>query len=204
MYDYIKGILTDISPSKATLETHGVGYSLFIPVSAFAELIRFQGKEITLFSSFVVREDSHRLFGFLNKEQKEAFETLSEVSGIGPKTALAIIGHLSLKELERAVQEQDLFTLSKVPGIGKKTAERLILDMKDKLKHLHTAFNEKDILSKDQLSLMGDALSALLHLGYSQSLAQPVIKKAIQKISLPHTLSELITISLKLLRTKDS
>ena len=201
MYDYIKGILQDLSPSKATLETHGIGYSLFIPLNVFSDLCSSKGKEITLFTSFVVREDSQRLFGFLDKHGRDTFETLSEISGIGPKTAMAIIGHLSLKELDKAVHEQDILTLSKVPGIGKKTAERLILDMKDKLKHLKTFIDEKEFLSKDQISLMNDALSALINLGYSQSLAHPAIKKALKGSPSTPKLSELITISLKLIRS---
>jgi holliday junction DNA helicase RuvA len=203
MYDYMTGTLTDLSPSKATLEVHGIGYSFFIPLNVFSDLCGSRGKEITLFTSFVVREDSQRLFGFLDKHGRDTFEKLSEISGIGPKTAMAIIGHLSLKELEKAIHDHDILTLSKVPGIGKKTAERLILDMKDKLKHLKTFIDEKELLSKDQMSLMGDALSALMNLGYSQSVAHPAIKKALKDLPATLKLSELITISLKFIRAKE-
>lgn len=199
----MKGTLTDLSPSKATLEVHGIGYSLFIPLNVFSELCSCKGKETTFFTSFVVREDSHRLFGFLDKHGRDTFEKLSEISGIGPKTAMAIIGHLSLKELEKAVLEQDILTLSKVPGIGKKTAERLIIEMKDKLKNLKTFTDEKELLSKEQLSLINDAVSALLNLGYHQSTAHPAVKKAFKESKAMPKLAELITVSLKFIRSKE-
>lgn len=203
MYDYIKGTLINISPSKATLEVHGIGYFLFIPLNVFSDLCSCKGKEITLFTSFVVREDSQRLFGFLDQHGRDTFEKLSEISGIGPKTAMAIIGHLSLKELEKAVLEQDILTLSKVPGIGKKTAERLIIDMKDKLKLLKTFVDDKDLLPKEHISLINDAVSALLNLGYHQSTAHPAVKKALKESKATPKLAELITISLKFIRSKE-
>jgi len=199
IYEYIKGILTELTPSKATVETHGIGYSIFIPVSGFAKLLSLKGHTVCLFLSFVVREDTQRLFGFLEKQEKEVFEKLSDVSGIGPKTALAIIGHLSLEELEHALHEQDTLTLSKVPGIGKKTAERLIIDMKDKLKNLKPLTHQDTLLSKEQLGLMADALAALTHLGYQQTLAQTAIKKILRSSKGHLQLSELITLSLKAL-----
>jgi holliday junction DNA helicase RuvA len=202
MYDYIKGTLTDLSPSQAILESNGIGYSLFIPVNNFPELCGCKGKEICLFVAFVIREDSHRLFGFIHKNEREVFEKLSEVSGIGPKTALSIIGHLSLKELELALYEQDVLTLSKVPGIGKKTAERLIVDMKDKIKYFKPSSPTEEGLSKEALALMNDAVSALTNLGYHPSAAQPAVKKALKESQKALPLSELITLSLKAMRTK--
>lgn len=203
MYDYIKGTLIDLSPSKATIENHDIGYSLFIPLNVFSDLCTAKGHTITFFVSFVIREDSQRLFGFLDKNSRDTFDKLSEISGIGPKTALSIIGHLSLKELDRAIHEQDILTLSKVPGIGKKTSERLLVEMKDKLKHLKTLVDEKDLLSKEQLSLMTDALSALLNLGYHHSIAHPAVKRALKESKLSLKLAELITISLKFIRLKE-
>lgn len=203
MYDYIKGTLSYLSPSKVTIENHGIGYEFCVPLSNFTELCGQLGKEICLFVAFVVREDSHRLFGFIDKNEREVFKQLSEVSGIGPKTALSIIGHLSLKELGHALHEQDVLTLSKVPGIGKKTAERLILDMKDKLKPFESGADAvKDTLSKEQITLMSDALSALLNLGYNQSIAQPTIRKILKETKAPLQLSELITMSLKSMHSR--
>jgi len=203
MYDYIKGTLVELSPTKATLETQGVGYVLWIPLSCFGKLCSMQRKEVCLFTSFVVREDSHRLFGFADKLERDAFNTLSDVSGIGPKTALSIIGHLSLKELELAIHEQDAVTLCKVPGIGKKTAERLLLDLKDKLKHLHSSSAIDQAVSPEHAHLVQDALSALMNLGYNQAVARPAIKKTLEQSKKTLELSQLITLALKTIHAKE-
>jgi Holliday junction DNA helicase RuvA len=197
MYDYFKGTLSHISPAKATVEVSGIGYQFFIPVSSYSHLSHLLGQAVVLYASFVVREDSHRLFGFVNPKERELFETLSDVSGIGPKTALAIIGHLSPKELDSAIYEQDVATLSKVPGIGKKTAERLIVEMKDKLKNLKPLL--EDSSTPQDSSIVSDAVSALVHLGYQQPLAQKAVKQAFKEASASLELAELITVSLKTL-----
>ena len=203
MYDYIKGTLTEITPNKVTVETYGVGYLLFIPLNIYSSICSSKGKEITLYTSFVVREDSHRLFGFLHKQEREVFEKLSEISGIGPKTALGIIGHLSLEELDLAIYEQDVITLSKVPGIGKKTAERLIIEMKDKLSSLKISSEEKDSLSSESSLLLKDASSALMNLGYAQAKAHEIVKKALKTAPPSIKLAELLSLSLKLIHTKE-
>lgn len=198
MYDYFKGTLTDLSPTKAVVETSGVGYSLLIPVNVYSLLCGLLGTSITLFVSFVIREDSHRLFGFSQKKERELFEKLSDVSGIGPKTALAIIGHLTLEELDLAIFEQDVTTLSRVPGIGKKTAERLIVELKDKLKNLKPLLEKEGEDMSKQSPLMKDALAALIHLGYHQNMAQKAIKKALEESPEALKLGALITAALRL------
>jgi len=198
IYDYFKGILTDLSLTKATLELQGIGYQFFIPVSSYSALKGLLGKNAILYCSFVIREDSQRLFGFVDKKERELFEKLSDISGIGPKTALAIIGHLSPKELDLAIFEQDVMTLSKVPGIGKKTAERLIVEMKDKLKNLKLGSDDEPLNIKDS-SLVSDAVSALVNLGYQQQLSQKAVRQAFSESSGSLPLGELITLSLKTL-----
>lgn len=198
IYDYFKGVLSDLSLTKATIEIQGIGYQFFIPLSSYSVLNGNLGKNVILYCSFVVREDSQRLFGFVDKKERELFEKLSDISGIGPKTALAIIGHLSPKELDLAIFEQDVSTLSKVPGIGKKTAERLIVEMKDKLKNLKPLFEEQT-LSLQESSIVCDAVSALVNLGYQQQLSQKAVKQAFKESSGSLQLGELITLSLKTL-----
>lgn len=197
MYDYLKGTLKELTITKATLEVSGVGYAILIPLNTHAQLTRKMGEVILLYTTFVVREDSHRLFGFLEKVEKQLFETLSDVSGIGPKTALSIIGHLTKNELDLAIYHQDISTLSRVPGIGKKTAERLIVELKDKMKHLKPLLDEGSSSKSGAQHLMEDALLALIHLGYHETLAQKAIKKVLEETSATLTLSELITHSLK-------
>lgn len=199
MYDYFKGILSQLSLAKATLEVGGIGYQFFIPVSSYSDLSSKLGQTVVLYTCFVVREDSHRLFGFAKVKERELFETVSDISGIGPKTALAIIGHLTPEELDSAIYEQDVATLSKVPGIGKKTAERLIVEMKDKLKNLKPLLEDSSNLQDS--SIVSDAVSALVHLGYQQPLAQKAVRQAFKESSSSLKLGDLITVSLKTLHT---
>ncbi|MBM3191533.1 MAG: Holliday junction branch migration protein RuvA [Chlamydiae bacterium] len=203
MYEYIQGTLVELSPSKVVIEACGIGYSLLIPAHSYVELLGSIGQSIKCFLSHVLREDSERFFGFLKKNERDAFEKLSEISGIGPKTALSIVGHLSLKELALAIQAQDALTLAKIPGIGKKTAERLLVEIKDKLKSLIAEASSLEPLPKEHLALLQDAVSALTNLGYPQSSAHLAAKYILQQSPPTLKLAELITLSLKKLRAKD-
>lgn len=196
MYDYFRGKLQSLCLSKATLEIGGIGYEFFIPISSASYLQQHLGEEITFYVSFIVREDSHRLFGFLHKNEREMFYKLSDISGIGPKTALSILGFLTLKELEIAIFSKDSKTLSRVPGIGKKTAERLILEMQDKL-------SEKKSLeaSKDLPQGYKDAISALVNLGYKETAATQAVKIASSELEDEKNLSQLISLALKAARS---
>ena len=173
MYEYIQGKLIDSSPLKATLDVAGVGYSIFIPLSTYSKLPH-QGSQVLLYTSFVVREDAHRLFGFLKKSERDLFEKFTEISGIGPKTALALIGHLDVSDLQLAVEQSNIALISKVPGIGKKTAERLIIEMRGKVKNLTDAPMVKGG------TLASDAIAALVNLGYNPLLAQKSVNKALE------------------------
>lgn len=198
MYDYIRGMLISSSPTCAVIETSGIGYKIFIPTSTFGKLAQI-GQNVQLYVSFVIREQSQTLYGFFSAEERELFEILLAVSGIGPKTAIALIGHLPSTLLSAAIQGQDITTLSKVPGVGKKTAERLIVELKDKLKiGVHpaaelvtaTPFSEKS-------QTITDALNALTHLGYNQAIAKQAIQKTLKEHSTDIDLATLITSTLK-------
>lgn len=180
----MKGKITHLTPLHASLEVGGVGYRIEIPVNAFSALSHEQG-EVQLFLSDIVREDSHRLFGFLTREERNRFEKLCDVSGIGPKTALLLIGHLPFDDMQLAVSQNDAKTISRVPGIGKKTAERLIIEMRDKM------------AAPEQLpSVQSDALSALINLGYNEKEAS----RALQKVSdTSSDLGALITAALRVI-----
>jgi len=132
-YDRIyKGKLAHSSPASIIIDAGGIGYKIFIPANIFNALPQI-GSEVMLQTSFVIRELSQTLYGFLSAHERDVFEALMGVTGIGPKTALAVIGHLSVHDLQRSIAGHDIATISKVPGIGKKTAERLIIEMRDKL-----------------------------------------------------------------------
>ncbi|HIU73713.1 MAG TPA: Holliday junction branch migration protein RuvA, partial [Candidatus Aphodousia faecipullorum] len=132
MIGRIQGRLIESNPPHILVDVHGVGYEIDVPMSTFYSLPNL-GSEVTLLTHMIVREDAQLLYGFLTAEERETFRILLKVSGIGARTALAVLSGLSVPDLVNAVALQDAAILTRVPGIGKKTAERLILELKDKL-----------------------------------------------------------------------
>jgi holliday junction DNA helicase RuvA len=198
MYEYIKGTLIEAMPSKAIVEAQGVGFSLLIPFNNFSKLPAL-GSSLTLFTSFVVREDSQKLFGFLTRCQRDLFESLIEVSGIGPKTALCLVGHMEINDLQAAISQSNTQLICKIPGIGKKTAERLVVEMRDKIKKGMGKFSGLHSLegSGEEQGVVADAISALINLGYNGALAQKAIKSALAKTKGEPELAALITAALR-------
>ncbi|MFT4551638.1 MAG: Holliday junction DNA helicase RuvA [Chlamydiales bacterium] len=189
MYAFIKGTLVGSTPAVAILETHGVGYNLLVPPTYLSKLPPL-GDEVTLYTSTVVRENFFKLYGFLSIQERELFETLIEVSGVGPKTALGVIGILSPSALCEAVRSGNILTITKVPGIGKKTAERLIMEVRDKLPSLIQLDDSDPVGMTGNKQTILDAINALVNLGYNQAAAQQAIKKTLigmdeDKVQLP-------------------
>ncbi len=195
MMDYIKGVLTYSSPAKTVIETGGIGYKLQIPLGNYSKLPK-TGEPICLFISTVIREDSHKNYGFLTTDERDLFETLIEVSGIGPKTALALLGHLEATDLQIAISRSDISSICKVPGIGKKTAERLIVEMRDRMQK-NPITSDFSSPSKPGKGIASDALSALIHLGYQPLQAQKAVNSVIKEKDEEPELSALITAALK-------
>lgn len=199
MLEFIKGKLVDCSPSKAIIDVNNVGYRIIIPTSLFGKLPPL-GSELLLYTSFIMREPSHYLYGFASIQERDLFEVLIGISGIGPKSAVALISCLSHKNLVNAIITNDIKTISKTPGIGKKTAERLILEIKDKLPEM---FPTKNLVlhnidtSKVDVSTAEDAISALINLGYNNSVAEKAVSKAISKASKESKLPTLISLALR-------
>jgi Holliday junction DNA helicase RuvA len=193
MYESIKGILKDKEPLKAILETGGIAYRLVIPLSTYTHLPLLES-HVHLFLSQVVREDAHTLYAFLNKEERDLFEILINISGIGPKTAVAIVGHMEISALHRAIGASDIRLLSKIPGIGKKTAERLVIEMRDKLKGKGKG---SPFLSNSDGSLISDAVNALLNLGYNPLDAQKAVQAVISEKKEESDLGKIITAALQ-------
>ncbi len=200
MFAYIKGILTTVYPTYVVIDVNGVGYAVFISCRLLGELPDIH-QAIQLFTTFVVRESSQSLYGFLESQERDAFEILMNVAGVGPKLALSLIGHLTFSELQVAVSSQDIATLCRVPGVGKKTAERLIVELKDKFPGLwpfeaaEVATSGGAIAQHSQYAQ--DAVLALINLGYSQSIAQKAIRQSLKQLSEPLDLALLITTALK-------
>lgn len=189
MYEAIQGTLKGKEPLKAIVETNGVFYRVTIPLSTYSRLPTAEAP-VFLFLSQVVREDAHTLYGFLAKEERDLFETLINLSGIGPKTAIAIIGHMEMQALQQAIRASDIRLLSKIPGIGKKTAERLIVEMRDK-------FQGKSAGTVTETSLSADATNALINLGYPLLHAQKAVQAAIKEKGEEIDLGRLITFALQ-------
>ena len=163
MIDYIKGTIIQITPAFLTIETSGVGYFINISLTSYSKL---EGKkEYKLLVHEVIREDSHQLFGFADREEREIFRLLISVTGVGASTARVMLSSLSPSEIEKAILESEVNTLKGVKGVGLKTAQRIIFDLKDKLgKHAITG----EIFPFSDNTRREEALSALVMLGFAK------------------------------------
>ncbi len=171
MIGRLTGTLLEKNPPQITLDVHGVGYELEVPMSTFYNLPDVGGK-LSLFTHLVVREDGHFLFGFGSEAERAAFRQLIRITGVGPRIALALLSGLSVGELAQAVAMQETGRLTKVPGIGKKTAERLLLELRDKLPKGGAIASAAAPPSDG-----ADVLNALLALGYSEKEALAAIRQ---------------------------
>jgi holliday junction DNA helicase RuvA len=199
MFAFIKGILINITPASVIIEAGGIGYHILIPANLYT-ILPALNHELKLHTSFIVRELSQTLYGFINSHDRESFECLLGVTGVGPKLALSLVGHLPLHELYRGINEKNISMLSKVPGVGKKTAERLVIEMRDKLTHLIKIDSSNlsiESFSDPCTEKINDAMSALINLGYNQMTAQKAIKKSMTDLPEGIHLAELITYALK-------
>lgn len=177
MFAYIRGKLSQISPAYAVIETSGIGYKILMPSTALEKLNLYT--DIHCFTSYVIREFSQNLYGFLTEEDRDLFNLLIDISGIGPKTALNLISCLPYKELEQVILEENTKALAQVPGIGKKTAERLLVELRNKLEHFFThPCNSLHTTPAEQKHQ--DALKALLHLGYKHTAAKKALAKSLE------------------------
>ncbi len=195
MFDYIRGELIETSPTKAVVDAGGIGYAILIPLSTFNKSPAI-GSKISLYLSLVVREDAHTLYGFLTRDERDLFITLCDVSGVGPKTALALIGHLEANDLFMAIAHSQVAVLCKIPGVGKKTAERLVVELRDRIK-APSGKNSPTTSPAGGGSVMNDAISALIHLGYNALQAQKAVRTVLATREKPPILAELITAALR-------
>lgn len=194
MFEFIKGKLIEVDTQKAIIETNGIGYKIFIPSSIYNDLLNLENA--LLYTSFIVKEDSQTLYGFLTKVGRDIFDILISVSGIGAKTAILLLGNLDLEGLYFAITTSDIKIISKVPGIGKKTAERLIIELRDKFKNIDTSSFDHSKLNKS-CSIASDAIAALMNLGYNSAQAQKAVKSVLQDFDEKPELGLLITKALK-------
>jgi len=182
MIGRITGKLAIKQAPEVLVDVNGVGYELQLPMSCFFQLPEL-GQEVSLITHFVVREDAQLLYGFISQQERALFRELIKVNGIGPKVALAIMSNLSAGQFVAAIQQDDITCLTRCPGVGKKTAERLLVEMKDRLKNLMIAPENSDgsqTLSSATVALDGpaeEAISALVALGYKPVMANKIVKQ---------------------------
>ena len=172
MIGRIQGILVSVHPPRLLVDCQGIGYEVDVPMSTLYQLPQ-AGQKITLLTHFQVREDAQQLFGFATETEREAFRQLIKISGVGSRTALAILSGMSVNELAQAIALQEANRLTQVPGIGKKTAERLCLELKGKLAP-DLGIAPGKTLTTDTHS---EVLQALLALGYSEKEALLALKQ---------------------------
>ena len=171
MIGRISGVLLEKQPPQVLVDVQGVAYELDVPMSTFYQLPASGGR-VSLYTHLVVREDAHLLFGFASEGERRTFRQLLKISGIGTRTALALLSGMTVEELYTAVASQDVARMIRIPGIGRKTAERLLLELRDRL-----AAGAPGSSTLAVASPRGDALNALLALGYSEKEASAVLAK---------------------------
>lgn len=194
MIAYLNGVVRERHPARVVLEVHGVGYEVQVPARTFQQLPA-AGAAAALFVHTHVREDAIQLFGFAAAAERELFERLLAVNGVGPRMGLAVLSVLSPDELARAVQAHDLARLTTVPGVGKKTAERLVIELRDKL----PAGGADTAAAAAPLGgTAEDVLSALVNLGYAPAPSAQAVQRALQKFP-SGSFDELFTACMKAL-----
>jgi holliday junction DNA helicase RuvA len=173
MIAHLRGRLISKHPNQAIVEAAGVGYDVTITVPTFSDLPT-TGSEVALHIHTHVREDAIALFGFLRAEEKQLFEKLITVSGIGPKLAITILSGMATADMVGAIRGNDFARLTRIPGIGKKTAERMCVELRDKLEGFGAAPAAAPVSAVEE-----DVISALTNLGYQRALAEKAVEKAV-------------------------
>ncbi|OGP03063.1 MAG: Holliday junction DNA helicase RuvA [Deltaproteobacteria bacterium GWA2_38_16] len=197
MIGQLKGNVVFKKTDKVTVDVHGVGYEITIPSSTFYKLPEIENA-VHLYIHTHVREDNIQLFGFLTAGEKEFFQLLMTVSGVGPKVALSVISEISPQELATVILTSNIQRLSSIQGIGKKTAERLVLELKEKIKKLSSVIVATDTVSDSQV--IHDLVSALSNLGYKQVEIDRALSQVRSRINEKSKFEELLKQSLHFLR----
>ncbi|NQZ78120.1 MAG: Holliday junction branch migration protein RuvA [Ekhidna sp.] len=195
MITYLRGKLTFKDPTHLIVEVQGVGYEVKISLITYSQV---KDKEDILIQTYLhIKEDSHTLFGFYEQSEKKRFLDLLSINGVGPSTALMILSSLDAKELQAAIIQEDVKTIQSVKGIGGKTAQRIILELKDKMKKEGLLDKSLEIQPRFDNTLRNEALSALITLGINKSAAEKTVDKILKEYGDELKLEELIKHALK-------
>lgn len=180
MIDYIKGILADLNPTTAVVEAAGIGYSIAITLPGYSALVGSEEKEVKLFITEIIREDTHELYGFTVTAERQLFELLMTVSGVGAATARMIMSAFSAEELRMLIATGNTKAMAKVKGLGTKTAQRIIVDLKDKALKLDLGGDPTEIPMLDvdaDNGVKAEAISALTMLGFAAAASGKAVDK---------------------------
>lgn len=175
MLEYIKGVIAELNPAFAVIDNHGIGYMLNISLSTYDLLTRAEQQgQAMLYVHEAIREDAHLLYGFATKKEREAFLLLISVSGVGPNTARMILSSMNVDEFSQAIASGNVAMLKSVKGVGAKTAQRIIVDLKDKIKPTDSTLLQQT--GQPTGEAYDEALAALVMLGFSQQASQKALK----------------------------
>lgn len=180
MIDYITGKLVYKQGNIAILENNGIGYRINITIQTFEKLPDL-GETIKLYTNYFLKDEQFLLYGFYDNLEREAFNLLSSINGIGAKTALMILSSVNVTELYKLITQQNVNSFKKMPGIGQKTAERIIFELKDKIRNLSTdniLLESSDNLNK----ITNEAIQALIALGYNKASAEKAVSEALKEL----------------------
>ncbi|QCR24408.1 Holliday junction branch migration protein RuvA [Pontibacter sp. SGAir0037] len=194
MIAYIDGKLAYKEPAYVIIDVNGVGYQIKISLSTYSALP--QGERCRLQTYLHIKEDAHTLYGFLTTAEKDLFLHLISISGVGPNTGLTILSSLSVEEVQQAILREDVRTIQHVKGIGAKTAQRIILELRDKIKK-ETLTADSVVPAATHNTVRAEALSALVTLGFAKNVAEKTIDAIIKRESRNLSVEELIKFALK-------
>lgn len=195
MITYLKGRLAFKDPTHLVIDVGGVGYEVKISLTTYAQV---KDKEDILIQTYLhIKEDGHTLYGFFERSEKRRFLDLLSINGVGPSTALMILSSLDAKELQAAIIHEDVATIQSVKGIGGKTAQRIILELKDKMKKEGLLDKAIEIQPLHDNTLRSEALSALTTLGINKIMAEKTVDKILKEHNEEIKLEELIKQALK-------
>lgn len=198
MINFLQGKLAEAIPTQVTVDVHGVGYEVLIPLSSYDKLPPV-GQDVRILTHLAVREDAHVLYGFMTAQERDMFRLLiNTVSGIGPKIALNILSGMNVTALRGAVAQADIKSLSGISGVGRKTAERIIVELKDKIGAAgawEAASAQRALSPEDQK--VNDAVLALVALGFKQVEAHETVRATLATLGDKLTVEDLVRACLR-------
>lgn len=195
MIAFLKGRLVHRDPTHVLVDVNGVGYHVIISLQTYSEIK--EQENILIYTHLSIREDAHVLFGFSSESEKKLFQQLISVSGVGPSTAIVMLSYMSSSELKDAIVREDAAALQSIKGIGGKTAQRVIIELKDKLKKESWEESAPTISVGPHNTLRKEALSALLTLGLPKAAAEKSVDTVLKKSGNTITLEDLVKQALK-------